>query len=390
MLEDLLVAVPVYNHAATLRSVVEGVLAQGCEVLVVDDGSTDNVEQSLGGLPVRVVRHEHNQGKGRAILTAAAEAASLGKCYLATIDADGQHFPADIHAMAAARVPDAVVIGARDFSGPNIPGSSRFGRQFSNFWMRLQTGQQVGDVQCGFRIYPLALFAAVRPSEPRFAFEVEVLVKAAWAGFELRSVDISVHYPPPAERVSHFHKLRDNIAISLLNTRLTARTFMPVPHRRFDVDGQGRVTALHPLQSLDILLRQDNTPATLALSAGLGMLIGSLPLIGLTSTLIIVLAGYFRLSRITGLAVNQLCMPPMVPALCITVGHWLRHGRPLMDISWQTLGYEAHHRLLEWILGSLVTAPALALCIGGLVYVLSWCLRARLRRDKGEQHERAA
>ncbi|MBU1230978.1 MAG: glycosyltransferase family 2 protein [Proteobacteria bacterium] len=390
MLADLLVAVPVYNHAATLRSVAEGVLAQGCDVLVVDDGSTDGVEQALAGLPVLLVRHEHNLGKGRAILTAAAEASRIGKRYLATIDADGQHDPADINVMAAARALDAVVIGARDFSGPNIPGSSRFGRRFSNFWMRLQTGQQVGDVQCGFRIYPVAMFEAVRPSEPRFAFEVEVLAKAAWAGFELRSVDISVHYPPPDERISHFHKLRDNIAISLLNTRLTARTFMPVPHRRFDVDAQGRVTALHPLRSLEILLRHDNTPATLALSAGLGMLIGSLPLIGLTSTLIILLAGYFRLSRITGLAVNQLCMPPVVPALCIEVGYWLRHGRLLTDISWQTLGYEAHYRLLEWVLGSLITAPVLALCMGGVVYLLSWCVRAGLRRGKGGERGNTA
>jgi len=91
MTPDILVAVPLYNHAATLRCVVEGVLAAGFEALVVDDGSTDGGAEILAGLPVQVIRHPENLGKGRAILTAAVEAARQGKRYLVTIDADGQH-----------------------------------------------------------------------------------------------------------------------------------------------------------------------------------------------------------------------------------------------------------------------------------------------------------
>ena len=80
MLADLLVAVPVYNHAATLRHVAQGLLAQGVDVLVVDDGSSDAVEEALAGLPVLLTRHEQNLGKGRAILTAAKEAAPTSCC----------------------------------------------------------------------------------------------------------------------------------------------------------------------------------------------------------------------------------------------------------------------------------------------------------------------
>jgi len=386
MITEVLVVIPVYNHADTLRRVVEGVLALNLDVLVVDDGSTDSGADTLVGLPVRVIRHERNQGKGRAILTAATEAIRLNKRYIVTLDADGQHDPVEIPKLLAERAPKAVVVGARIFDGPNIPASTRFGRWFSNFWLRVQTGQVVSDAQCGFRLYPVKLFEVVPLREPRFAFEIEVLAKAAWGGFEIRNVDISVYYPPPAERISHFNKLRDNIAISLLNTRLTARAFMPVPHRQFELDCQGRITPLHPIRSLGLLLRQDNTPIVLALSAALGMFIGSLPLIGMTCVFIVMLTGYLRLSRITGLAVNQLCMPPMVQALCIEMGHFLRHGELLTDISLRTLGFEAHQRLLEWVLGSLVVAPLLAMMVGTLVYFLALAVRAGLLRGGGCGH----
>lgn len=395
MSNDFLVVIPIYNHAATLRQVVVRSLTMHPDVLVVDDGSTDEVAGTLEGLHVRLIRHDHNHGKGKAILTAAAEAKRLGKTYFITLDADGQHDPADIPRLLERASAKAVIVGARRFEGPNVPQISRFGRSFSNFWLRVQTGAVVSDVQCGFRLYPVALFDAVTLYESRFAFEVEVLVKAAWAGFELKSVDISVHYPPASERISHFRKLHDNVTISLLNTRLTARAFMPLPHRQFSIDSQGRVSPIHPLRSLRILLNQNNTPRELGLAAALGMLIGSLPLIGMTSILIIMLTSYFRLSRIAGLAVNQLCMPPLVPALCIEAGHFLRHGTFLTEVSFQTLGYEAMDRLWEWGVGSLAMAPALALSMGLIVYGLALAVRTQLRRvdmtnqpnpDRGDDH----
>lgn len=390
----VLVVIPVYNHGQTLRAVVQGALAVHPDVLVVDDGSTDGSTgggvDALADLPVRVLRHETNQGKGRAILTAAAEARRLGKTHIITLDADGQHYPADIPKFVAAvsASPRAVIIGARRFDSPNVPGASKFGRSFSNFWLRVQTGQKISDVQCGFRAYPVAIFDALRLREPRFAFEVEVLVKAAWAGYPLQDLDIDVHYPVPEERVSHFKALRDNVAISLLNTRLTARAFLPVPHRLYEEDAGGKVSPIHPLRSLRMLLLQNETPGMLALSGFLGMLFGTLPLIGLHSLCIVVVLGYFRLSRIFGLAVSQLCMPPFVPALCIETGYYLRHGSFLTDISLRTLGYEALDRIWEWILGSLVLAPVFGVVIGVVVFFMAHGVKAGLaQREPARQRE---
>ena len=373
MTPRVLVAVPVYNHASTLRAVVLGLLERHPHVLVVDDGSDDLEPEVLAGLPVRMVRHGRNRGKGAAIRTAALEARRQGMSHIVTIDADGQHDPADLPLFleAVAADPLAVIVGARDFNTENVPGSSRFGRAFSNFWLRVQTGVILSDVQSGYRAYPLIVLENLRCTENRYSFEVEVLVRASWAGFRLREVNIRVHYPPKGERVSHFRAFMDNARISFLNTRLTIRAIMPVPHRKFGEDEAGRVSPIHPLKSLRILLRDDATPAGLGLSAALGIFLGTLPLIGIHSIAILLAAGWLRWNKIAALAASQLCMPPLVPALCIEAGHYLRHGVFLTEISLRTLGYEAPQRLWEWSLGSMLLAPLLAALTGAAVWVLA-------------------
>ncbi len=405
---SVLVVVPVFNHAATLPSVVQAVLAVHPHVLVVDDGSTDLPEATpnaltentgdslpfapgpghpLFGLPVHCIRHARNRGKGAAIMTGAREAKRRGMTHILTIDADGQHDSRDIPAFfaAASQDPLSIIVGERDFTTANVPFSSRFGRSFSNFWYTVHTGAAIGDVQSGFRIYPLAVLQSVQCSETRYGFEVEVLVRANWAGFTMKGIPVRVYYPPKAERVSHFKPLADNLRISLLNTRLTIRSIMPIPQRRFTHDGKGKITPLHPLRSLRLLLADDPTPKNLALGSAVGMGLGTLPLIGLHSIAILLVTGALRLNKIAGLAVSQLCIPPFVPALCIETGHYLRHGRFLTEISLQTLGYEAFERIWEWILGSLALAPLLAFACGGIVWILARIVQRSLQPSNTEE-----
>ena len=228
------IVIPVYNHAKSLREVVLKALKVHDTVMVVDDGSTDGGLDTLEGLDILVLQHPNNRGKGAAILTAAKASRRLAMTHMVTIDADGQHNPTEFNRFVALvkRDPHAIVVGKRDFQTMDVPGLSRFGRHFSNFWLRLQTGQALRDTQSGFRSYPLVVLERLKLRENGYAFEVEVLVKAAWAGIALREVEISVYYPPGSERISHFHVIRDNWRLSLLNTKLTLRSFVPVPHRR--------------------------------------------------------------------------------------------------------------------------------------------------------------
>lgn len=373
--DNVLIVIPLYNHAATVRQVAEQALAVHPQVLVVDDGSTDGGAETLDGLPVRLLQHEGNRGKGAAILTAAAEGRRLGMTHIVTIDADGQHDPADFSRFLPAieARPEAIIVGTRDFATDNVPRSSRFGRRFSNFWLRLQTGRSLGDTQSGFRAYPLRVLERLRLRQAHYAFEVEVLVKAAWAGIELREVDITVYYPPAAERISHFRAFKDNLRLTLLNTHLTMRSILPWPHRKIVTDRAtgGKASVLHPLRSLRLLLTENASPSQLGTAAALGVFLGAVPLIALHTIAILFACGFLRLNKVAAVTSSQICMPPLVPAICIEIGYRMRHGRWLTEFSWETLGRQGLERLYEWLLGSLLLAPLLALAVGGAVWLLA-------------------
>lgn len=377
-MDGLLVVIPLYNHGATVRAVAEQALAVHPALLVVDDGSSDDGAGALAGLPLAILRHEQNRGKGAAILSAAEYAAAHGYSHLATIDADGQHDPADLTRLWAvtSAEPLALVTGCRDFSAANVPGSSRFGRKFSNFWLRLQTGVSLPDTQSGFRIYPVALLTGIDFWCRRYNFEIEVLVRAAWAGLPLQSVPISVYYPPGAERVSHFRGFMDNWRLTLLNTHLTLRSIVPWPHRRLVPTGEEeRFSLLRPLQSLRRLATENTSPAQLGAAAALGVVIGALPIFGAHAVTILFAAGFLRLNKVVAVGVSNVCMPPLVPALCIELGHFFRFGNWLTEFSLQTLGYQGLQRLWEWLLGSLLLGPLLGALVGGLIYLAAQGLR---------------
>ncbi|MEI8078998.1 MAG: DUF2062 domain-containing protein [bacterium] len=382
---QVLVVIPVYNHTASIRDVVERTLAVHPQVLVVDDGTTlGSVAAALAGVAgLRQLRFPRNRGKGAAIRAAARAAQDLGMTHLITLDADGQHDPADLRRFLAEiqAHPAALIVGTRNFATPHVPFASRFGRSFSNFWFRVQTGMIATDTQSGFRAYPLNLFDALTLRENGYAFEVEVLVNAAWSGVSIRELPVAVHYPPPAERISHFHARRDNVRISMLNTRLTMRSMLPWPHRQLGPGAAGRpkITLLHPWRSLRVLLSETGSPLQLALAGALGVLLGTLPLIGCQMMVILIAAGYLGLNRAGAVMASQLCLPPLVPALCIEVGYFIRHGDWLRELSLRTLGYQGLERLWEWVLGAVVVGPVLAVAIGGVVYGMALCLKAGLR-----------
>jgi len=230
----VIIVIPVYNHGATLRRVVEKVCQLHDSVMVVDDGSTDGGCETILDLDVHRVRHPNNRGKGTAILSAVREAHKLGMTHVVTLDADGQHDPNDLHLFITAmhRSPRAIVVGKRNFETGYVPSGSRIGRRISNFWLWVQTGRLLGDTQSGYRGYPVSVLKALKLRERRYAFENEVLAKGAWAGIELHEVDISTFYPADEDRVSHFHLFHDNVRLSLLNARLTLRAMIPWPHRK--------------------------------------------------------------------------------------------------------------------------------------------------------------
>lgn len=206
------IVIPVYNHALNMEQVAREALKLGFPVIVVDDGSTDRTADILGRVPGLLrLRHAVNAGKGAALMTGFEAAAEMAD-WAVTIDGDGQHRPAEAARLVAAALegPRAIIVGRRrGMAGRHVPWTSRFGRGFSNFWVRASGGGRLTDSQSGFRIYPLPEIFALNVKARRFQFEVEVLAKAGWQGLPVREVSISVDYHPGAPRVSHFRPFVD-------------------------------------------------------------------------------------------------------------------------------------------------------------------------------------
>jgi glycosyltransferase involved in cell wall biosynthesis len=230
----------VFNHGTTLAEVVLGAQKLHETVIVVDDGSSDLTADMLHGLGALLVRHPSNLGKGAAILSGAEKARELGMTHIVTVDADGQHDPNDVHKFISMieEFPNAIIVGKRDLKRADAPRASRIGRGVSNFWLYVETGKKLGDAQSGFRAYPVYLFQALTLKERGFAFEIEVLVKAAWADIDLKEINISAYYPAGKKRISHFRLFKDNVKLSRLNAKLFFRSLIPIPHKKLQPFGQ--------------------------------------------------------------------------------------------------------------------------------------------------------
>jgi glycosyltransferase involved in cell wall biosynthesis len=210
--------IPAYNNGGTVVEVVRGVLRQGLPVIVVDDGSTDGTADALKDLPVHVLRHTRNRGKGRALKTGLEEARRQGYRFALTLDADGQHDPGDIPALVAAAGEHTLVIGSRNLTAEGMPSGNTFANRFSNFWFTVQTGRKLPDTQTGFRVYPLEDLPSLKLLTARYEAELTLLVFSAWKGLKLVPVPVRVYYPE--DRVSHFRPFADFFRISVLNTVL--------------------------------------------------------------------------------------------------------------------------------------------------------------------------
>jgi glycosyltransferase involved in cell wall biosynthesis len=230
------VLVPTYNNAKTIGPVLTNLLTHTNDIVVVNDGSTDETSEVLKSFPeIQTVSYNKNQGKGFALRTGFEFARSKGYRYAITIDSDGQHYPEDLVQFLSALEdhPNAIIIGTRNMEQASVPGKSSFGNKFSNFWFWVETGIKRNDTQSGYRLYPISSLVDLRFITNKYEFEIEVIVKAAWAGIEVVEVPVKVFYPEKEKRISHFRPWRDFTRISILNTFLVTIAFLYIKPRDF-------------------------------------------------------------------------------------------------------------------------------------------------------------
>lgn len=226
------VVIPAYNEAGTIRDIAERALRQSPWLIVVDDGSTDGTAEALSGLPLALLRNPRNSGKGASLWRGIEQASGQGAEVVVTLDGDGQHSPEDIPRLLAAhaRLRNAIVIGSRLHDKRSIPLDRYLANRVANFWIGWAAGQAIDDSQSGFRVYPAALFHALKVPCDRsagFVFESEILIEAARSGTDLVAVPVAAIYEPRGRR-SHFRPMLDIARITrMVAWKLVSRGFDP-------------------------------------------------------------------------------------------------------------------------------------------------------------------
>lgn len=369
------VIIPTYNNAATLASVIEDVATYTKNIIVVNDGSTDETLAIVDRLPfVQLVTYPKNVGKGWALRKAFARATQLDYKFAITIDSDGQHFAKDLPAFIdkLALVQDAIIIGARNMEQSSVPGKSSFGNKFSNFWFKVETGINCPDTQSGYRLYPLWLLKNIRFITRKYEFEIEVLVRAAWKGVKVEWVPVSVYYPPKEVRISHFRPFKDFTRISILNTILVLITFLYIKPRDFF-----RTIFLEKKLKEFVYGHLFNSPHTdrnKAVSIAFGIFMGIVPIWGLQLALAIFLAVLFRLNKILVIIAANISIPPMIPLIIFssykTGAFWMGDNAGHLIFSSSISLDSIQKNLQQYIYGSITLAILAGVAAGLFTFIL--------------------
>lgn len=385
--ESVWCVIPVYNNAATIKSIVEQSFNYIKNILVIDDGSTDaNLIELLRDTKAMVIRHDKNSGKGAALLTAINYLKARDALSMITIDGDGQHLPEDLPSFLRAieKNPDVLYIGVRNFDQSAVPDSSRFGRKFSNMWFKVETGLDCKDTQSGFRAYPVKLISQLKLHGSFYDFEIEVIARAAWAQIPIDEIMINVFYDAPETRISHFNKFKDNVHISLMHARLIGRRLVPLPHKKLIKTKKNPKVSLvfHPVTFFKVLLKENASPMALALSAVVGTVLAVLPIVGFHSIAIIYVTARLHLNKIMALSIQVLYSPPFVPFICIEAGHYLRKGTWITDFTLSAFKTNWPEYILDWFIGSLAMAPVYALVAFVAVYFTALKIQKKISKNE--------
>lgn len=372
------VIIPTYNNETTLAKVIEDVAGYCSHIIVVNDGSTDRTADIVKQFSaVQFISYTQNAGKGWALRTAFRHAIEKGYKYAITIDSDGQHFAKDLPAFISKleEVPNSVIIGARNMGQASVPGGSSFGNKFSNFWFKVETGITSPDTQSGYRLYPLEPMKKMRFITRKYEFEIEVLVRLAWKGVKVVSVPVTVYYAPREERISHFRPYKDFLRISVLNTVLVLITLLYIKPRNII---RMLFSPAKMKKALDEhLFNPHHTPQLKAMSVGLGIFMGIVPIWGFQLAAAIFLAILFKLNKPIVIIAANISIPPMIP-LIIFLSYkmgalWMGSHAMQIDFSNTITLDSVKKNLVQYIYGSITLAFVAAIVFGLLTFiVLKW------------------
>lgn len=215
MSERVLVVIPALNAEQTVGTVVRECRRHAPDVLVVDDGSSDRTGDTAREAGATVLRHEVNRGKGAALKSAFRYALDNAYDGMITLDADGQHLPAEIPKFLRAREEtksDLIIGGRAHLFGQMLP-RRRLANRFSAWSIAKASGTDISDSQSGFRFYSANLLRKVKLRTDGFDMESEAIVYAGRHAFKLITIPIELGFVDGIS-TSHYKPITDTLRIA--------------------------------------------------------------------------------------------------------------------------------------------------------------------------------
>jgi len=223
----VIAVIPAHDEAPRVGPVVRGAL-QALPVVVVDDGSDDETADVARRAGATVLVQRPNQGKGAALRAGFRYALELGAEAVVTLDADGQHDPAEIPSLLAARLAggdgdDAsaaeLVIGQRRFA--EMPPVRRLSNSIGTVALSAALGHWVPDNQSGYRVIGRRLMRAMLASrDDGFAFEVEMIAVCLREGWPIAWAPIRTIYGEERSHIRPLRHLREFLAVTARARRI--------------------------------------------------------------------------------------------------------------------------------------------------------------------------
>ena len=201
-----IILIPAYNAALQLEKLITQikVLAPAIDILVINDGSTDETISIVKSQNCNVLTNNTNQGKGYSLKRGFVYAVDKEFDYLITIDADLQHCPEDIPRFISNAGEDQIAIGTRDLSIGNMPLSRWLSNNLTSLMVSIFGGKVIRDSQSGFRMFDLKVLKKMKAESHRFDFESELLFQTGLFNIKIKEMPIRTIYNNENSSISHF------------------------------------------------------------------------------------------------------------------------------------------------------------------------------------------
>lgn len=201
--------IPAFNEAGSILEVIKGVQGFGVEAIVVDDGSSDETSLIAEKQGCDIIRHNTRSGKGLSLKDGFEYALEQRYELVFTIDADGQHDPADIPIFLNRhkQFDSAAIIGNRMKDPKDMPFVRVMTNKFMSYVISKICHQHIPDTQCGYRLFTRKAISCIDIRSRKFEIESEILVKLSRKGLRIDSVPVRSIY---ADETSKIRPIRDS------------------------------------------------------------------------------------------------------------------------------------------------------------------------------------